>query len=170
MALVKVEHGRKPKLVWYKAHQCSKGDNIFEAAEILYDRIPFGSVWSTLCSTCTLPVAFVEDSYMRWGNAKAARTMTEFSVLVRVNFFLAGYKVELVHPMTAKSYLGLTGKKQRGSKQAVVNAVLERMDGNAVPIRRLQKDTQLNREAVCDAIAVALAGFHKFYPSDEPGS
>jgi len=86
-------------------------------------------------------------------------------VLIQQGFLIGGVSVRLnlegirpmyVHPMQVKALLGIpkTPKGQKTDKRLVVKAVRDRVGDPDF----LADDIKVNREAVCDAIGIALVG------------
>lgn len=67
-----------------------------------------------------------------------------------------GIRPKLIHPMSVKALLGIpkTPRGQKTDKGLVVQAVRDRVGDPEF----LADDTKVNREAVCDAIGIALVG------------
>lgn len=71
--------------------------------------------------------------------------------------YLDGIKPRVVHPMHVKALLGIppTPKGEQGSKEPVIKAIRERV-GDPQFLKELTNSK--DREALCDAIGIALAG------------
>lgn len=69
-----------------------------------------------------------------------------------------GIRPRLVHPMSVKAMLGIpkTPQGQKTDKGLVVQAIRDRVGDPDFLI----DDTKMNREAVCDAIGIALVGVY----------
>ena len=72
--------------------------------------------------------------------------------------YMDGIRPKLIHPMSVKALLGIpkTPKGQKTDKGLVVQAVRDRVGDQEF----LADDTQKNREAVCDAVGIALVGVY----------